>query len=157
MRRRPIRIALVLLPIAAIGAASLVAARRHLAHADAPAGRYTNGNDGAVLWVKDNRTGLTWKKVEEGSTYSWATAKTVCLSPWRLPTLSELETLVDDTQATGATIDATYFPGTSNAKFWTSVPDAQSLATPKAWNVSFDTGANANEDQTTLARVRCVR
>lgn len=142
--------------IAALSCALLLDAHEHAARADAPPGRYTAGTDGAVAWVKDNQTGLVWKKAEEPGTFSWAAAKTQCASPWRLPTAGELLSLVDDTRTSVPAVDGTFFPGASNAKLWSSSPDAASLGA-KAWNVDFDTGADFNADVATPGRVRCVR
>lgn len=140
---------------AAAIAALLLGVHDQTARADAPPGRYTAGTDGTTPWVKDNRTGLTWKKNEETGTFAWAAAKTQCVSPWRLPTVGELMSLVDDARTTVPVIDTTFFPSATNVNFWSSSPDA--MVATKAWNVDFDTGANYNADVTTLCKVRCVR
>src|SRR5258708_26833512 len=67
------------------------------ARADAPTGRYTAGTDGATPWVKDNRTGLVWKKIAESGKFSWDDAKTQCTGTCRLPDVRELQSLVDET------------------------------------------------------------
>lgn len=142
--------------VAALVGAQLLGVHDRGARADAPPGRYTAGTDGTGVWVKDNLTGLVWKKSEEPGTFAWAAAKTQCVSPWRLPTVGELLSLVDDTRTATPAVDATFFPGASNGKLWSSSPEAASLGA-KAWNVDFDTGADFNADVATLGGVRCVR
>jgi hypothetical protein len=125
-------------------------------HASAPSGRYTASN-GTVL---DTRTGLTWQQASSASTYTWSDAKAHCASlslngtGWRLPSVKELETLVDFTVGSGARIDAT-FPGTSASYFWSSSPLAGSATS--AWEVSFGNGRAAYGDVGTTDPVRCVR
>ncbi len=134
----------------------LLGGHHRAARADAPPGRYTAGTDATTPWVKDGRTGLVWKKTEESGSFTWATAKTQCASPWRLPTVGELLSLVDETRTAVPTIDLTAFPGASGGNFWSSSPDASSGGA-KAWNVDFGTGADFNADVGTSGGVRCVR
>jgi len=143
--------------IAAVFGSLLFGVQDQAARADAPPGRYTAGTDGSTAWVKDNRTGLVWKKLEESGSFTWATAKTKCTSPWRLPTVGELQSLVDETRTASPTIDVTFFPGASSGNLWSSSPDATSSAGTKAWNVDFNTGADYNADVGTAGGVRCVR
>ena len=153
---RVTRGALARVGIAAVLGAQLLDVHDHAARADAPPGRYTAGADGSIAWVKDELTGLVWKKAEEPGTFTWAAAKTQCVTPWRLPSVGELLSLVDETRTAVPVIDATFFPGASSGNFWSSSPDATS-AGANAWDVDFGTGADFNDDPTTPARVRCVR
>lgn len=130
------------------------------AHASAPAGRYTV-NGGTVL---DNQTKLTWQRTASPTRYSWANAKSACAGAgvtlggngWRVPTIKELQTLVDYSQpVTAASIDATAFPATASDSFWSSTPVSGS--TSMAWDVSFILGNAANEVVTSTLYVRCVR
>ena len=128
------------------------------AQADAPAGRYTLPGDGTV---KDNRTGLVWKRNEEAGLFSWIGAKAQCTSPWRLPRIQELQTIIDYTKPTGPSIDATFFQGSSAASaptsgfVWSSSP--VTISPGQAWLVEFD-GGIVNRNSTTLSgAVRCVR
>ena len=135
------------------------------ARANAPAGRYTTGN-GTVL---DTMTKLTWQQPFAPGTYTWAAAKTYCAglgstlggTGWRLPTLKELLTLVDYSQATPPRIDTTAFPGTPSNSifFWSATPvPAAAVSSPAAWDVSFDDGADTDFLGTGYnADVRCVR
>ncbi len=76
----------------------------------APAGRYVVTAGGTVNGtVQDTKTGLIWQQTVPSGTYTWADATAYCGSTvvstrlggtgWRLPTLEELQTIVDHTQA----------------------------------------------------------
>ena len=130
------------------------------ADASAPAGQYvvTGG-----VSVYDTRTKLTWQQVGPVKTYNWEDAKAYCAgvgatlggTGWRLPTLKELMTITDHTVFNPA-IDATAFPGTPAALFWTSSPNHGS--TTIAWCVYFASGDPYPDcTLTTPYRVRCVR
>jgi Protein of unknown function (DUF1566) len=127
--------------------------------ANAPAGRYT-ANGGTVYDVK---TKLTWQQPAPTATYSWANAKTYCASAavssalggsgWRLPTIKELQTLVDYSQTTPPAIDQSYFSGTQTTDYWSS----SSLAggpSSSVWVVSFYDGSTNSGSG---GFVRCVR
>jgi hypothetical protein len=130
------------------------------ADANAPAGRYvlTAGT------VQDTKTGLTWQRTVPSATYDWDGAKTYCASTvstslggtgWRLPTLKELQTIVDYTQATAPLIDSTAFPSTPSTWFWSSSPGAGLL--DYAGDVSFGDGSSSYSHVGDDGRVRCVR
>jgi hypothetical protein len=124
--------------------------------ADAPKGRFTlvRGT------VEDASTGLTWQQKVLDKRYNWAEATAFCVgldlrgTGWRLPTVKELHTLVDETRVSPA-IDPGAFPDTLADYFWSS-----SLLTnfnANAWAVSFDFGFDNWFDVGTKQRVRCVR
>ena len=75
-------------------------------------------------------------------------------SGWRLPSKTELQTIVDDSQHNPA-IDPNAFPGTPSNVFWTSSAYAPSPG--YAWFVYFDGGATSNNVVATSSWVRCVR
>jgi len=138
-------------------------------------GHYIVSVDG--LTVTDTSTGLIWQRDGSGPragcsggtaqiderdlTCNWAEAKAYCAGltldgpGWRLPTLGELVTLVDDTVISGATIDQTAFPNTPPWYFWTSSPYVSSPGV--AWDVDFNTGASMILGVGSQEGVRCVR
>lgn len=106
--------------------------------------------------VYDAATKLTWQQEVTGASYQWRDATAYCAGlsgGWRLPSMTELQTLVDDTKP-NSTIDPTAFPHSPVAVFWTSSPVA---GQPYAWGVDFTRGTTINPDVTTPYRVRCVR
>jgi len=73
---------------------------------------------------------------------------------WRLPTLSELQTIVDR-RRTYPSIDSRWFPNTPPVLFWSSTPyeaDAHD-----AWGVNFDRGVAFFTSRADIGRVRLVR
>ena len=131
------------------------------ARAAAPVGRYVLTN----TTVHDRRTHLTWHRQASTSRVTWDVAKSGCEGSladggrWRLPTLLELETIVDVRAATPS-IDVAAFPSTPVEYFWTQTSYA--AAADHYWAVSFDTGAAVGMtlgtvDAPSLLSVRCVR
>jgi hypothetical protein len=136
----------------------------------APPNQYTALATGEV---QDNYTGLIWQQNYSAATMAWAGAANYCATlglnghTWRVPSIRELATLVDEAQVAPA-INRTMFPNTkygskSNNWYWASALAAgQSTA---AWAINFDdgfTGFNAGTATTdwnyfTAAWVRCVR
>jgi len=126
------------------------------ADANAPAGRYTT--TGGTVY--DTKTKLTWQQAVAPGTYTWAGAKTYCSglnlgdTGWRLPTVKELQTIVDDSQK-NPSIDTTAFPSTPADAFWSSSPFAGSSS---VWQVKFDIGDTYGTQYIDdLDHVRCVR
>jgi len=121
---------------------------------------YTVDGDGTVT---DRVTGLVWQQVAPTATYAWTGALAYCPTlnlagdtDWRLPTVIELASLVDDSIVPpAATIEPTAFPGAPAQWFWSATPTAG--APSNAWYVSFDNGQNTTADKTSLLYVRCVR
>jgi hypothetical protein len=133
---------------------SVSSARR--ASADAPLCRYSIG----MTTVVDNETTLTWQRVVDNQPYTWAQADTYCKtlnldgSVWRLPTLHELQSIVDESKVNPA-IDEAVFPFTLNTFFWSSVhyvPDSNA-----AWGIDFAGGDVGRNGVVGDSRVRCVR
>lgn len=110
--------------------------------------------------VVDASTGLTWQQTVAPAPLSWSAAKAYCsgTAGFRLPSLKELQTLVDYTVALpGPTIDATAFPATPPVAFWTSSPSGGSATV--AWTVKFNSGDTATSGTTAmtdLKQARCV-
>jgi hypothetical protein len=153
-------------------AAGLLAAAL-VARGAAPAGRYTV--DASAGIVTDNATGLVWQRCVLGvsgascdagtSTYATqADAASSCASldlggwstGWRLPTLKELQTLVDP-RAVNPALDTTAFPGATRYYFWSATPAAADAT--RAWVVQFDGGNGFvfTHATTSTDKVRCVR
>lgn len=128
------------------------------ATADAPACWYEPDTDTAL----DIGTGLTWQRVTDGVERDWDTAQAYCAnlvlggsSDWRLPTITELATIVDESRSEPA-IDMNVFPGTPpQANFWTSTTSAANAA--QAWGIYFYYGEMNPQDKTVIKLVRCVR
>ena len=133
------------------------------ADASAPTGRYvvTSGGTGNGT-VYDTKTKLTWQQTVPSTAYTWANAKTYCAgvgaslggTGWRLPTLKELQTIVDYSQS-NPSIDSTAFPSTPGNVFWSSSPLAGSSS--NAWSVDFGYGYTGNVVVSNPRYVRCVR
>lgn len=131
---------------------------------------YTDNLDGTIT---DNTTGLVWQKCTSGqendstcsgtaTTSNFAGAEAYCANlqlagkSWRVPSLLELETLIDFSSLQG--IQTTYFPNPQNI-YWTSTPHPNS--TSNNWRVHFNysllPGATYFADkQTYLLHTRCV-
>jgi hypothetical protein len=142
-----------------VALAAAVAAPRH-GQADASPSRY----DVRAETVRDLRTRLTWQRVLPSSSdarLSFAAASSSCADlvlqgrdDWRLPSLQEFETIVDEGRSNPA-IDPVLFPDTPAEGFWSGTPWS---GTPMlAWHVDFDRGSAAYDTATMLYRVRCVR
>jgi hypothetical protein len=115
--------------------------------------RYQVQGGGLVL---DSATGLTWQQSVDAGFYTWSAAMTYCAglgTGWRLPSLTELQTIVDDTNS--RTIDGTAFPSTPASAFWTS--SAYAGASGYAWYVAFSIGDTSLNVVASTSRVRCVR
>jgi hypothetical protein len=121
----------------------------------APPARYTTAN-GTVL---DGQTKLTWQQTIPTSLYTWADAKAYCAglsldgSGWRLPSINELQTLVDE--STNPAIDGATFPMTPSEYFWSDSPLVEDPS--RSWTCFFSNGSTYGFSKTTPENVRCVR
>jgi hypothetical protein len=131
------------------------------AHAAPPAGQLVVSADG--LSVRDTRTGLVWQRyVDGGQSYTQAGAAAYCatlelgaLTGFRLPTIAELLTIVDERRASPA-LDPVAFPSTFGLTVWSATPDATNAA--NAWTFGFGTtGFSSRTAVTSPYSVRCVR
>jgi hypothetical protein len=129
--------------------------------AEPPAG-YITGTGTAFGTVTDMVTGLVWQQSSATSPLIWAAAKTYCASlglggvstgGWRLPSVIELLSLVDDTRSWPA-INPVAFPSTPSTSFWSSSPSA--VGVDSAWIVSFIDGGDGFEPTSNSDSVRCV-
>jgi hypothetical protein len=126
--------------------------------------RYAAQGGGVIL---DATTGLEWQAMPSSTAMSWTAATAYCSGlggGFRVPSLNELQTIVDRTIASpGPLISAAAFPNTPAAYFWTSSryfetnPDP---SFPGYWIVDFklgNTGGVSAWLDTDLWYVRCVR
>ncbi|HEX3697901.1 MAG TPA: DUF1566 domain-containing protein [Polyangia bacterium] len=121
----------------------------------APSERYTIANG----TVTDTATKLTWQQAVSTSLYTWADANTYCAglalngTGWRVPTIGEIQTIVDD--SIGPSVDATVFPMTPSAYFWSSSVAVDDPS--RAWTAFFANGSTYRMAMETPEAVRCVR
>jgi hypothetical protein len=134
------------------------------ASANAPAGQYVvtaSGTGNGTVY--DTKSKLTWQQTVSSATYSWVAAKTYCAgvgaslggTGWRLPTIKELQSIVDLTQTAAPFIDPNAFPSTPENSFWSSSPVAGSPSI--AWDVNFNIGYTNYGGVSSSNNVRCVR
>ena len=130
-------------------------------------------NLGSLDVVVDPHTGLTWQRNDDGIQRNWQEAVNYCQSldldnqqDWRLPSITELETIVSLTCLNTPFIDPdsyfcinlTAFPNTHrDAAYWTAT-DLHPNNTG-AWYVGFGRGSNTGwiNKVEGLGYARCVR
>ncbi len=127
---------------------------------------WTKGySDAGTDFVDDTAMELYWLDGADNNSesYTWSQAKTYCdtnvtthegaavAGDWRLPTMIELQELVDHGKTSGALI-ASEFVYADTIKYWTS--DINS--TNGAWAVSFSDGNVSLETNTSTYAIRCV-
>ena len=111
--------------------------------------------------VADDATGLTWQQpspANDKANWNDAVLKCVALNlggqtDWRLPTLAELNTLIDFTKSNPAT--SNLLQTNVTLAYWSATPLAN--GTGNAWSVSFVIGTQQPAQMTTMNHVRCVR
>jgi hypothetical protein len=112
--------------------------------------------------VLDKATGRMWERSPPSTTYTQPDAAAYCaanrlggFSNWRLPTVTELVSILDFSVGSAPLINLTVFPNTVAGRFWTSTPIAGGTST---WDVEVGTGEVQNFSGPTLSfQVRCVR
>jgi hypothetical protein len=143
-------------------AATLVVAG--VVRADAPVGQYATFGQSDVC-ISDVKTQLTWLRTPLATTYKFSDAAAQCANKgpgWRVPSVNELETLVDENPhleiqngaPVSVAIDANAFPRTpATDPYWTSsVVPGQTTA----WAVNFQDGSTLTPPQSQDEQVRCV-
>lgn len=118
--------------------------------------------------TRDNVTGLMWQANPYATSMTWdqanpysgqANASPLCgYSDWRLPTVTELTSIVDFGPANAPLGDSNYFsfPNTTSRNFWTAVPYPGQ--TGSWWSVDFGSSGSDNVyGNSTQLAVRLVR
>jgi len=112
--------------------------------------------------VRDLGTGLVWQRSAPDRTFTFDDARSYCdqlilagQPGWRLPSMTELLTLIDERATTAPLIDATAFPHTPSEAFWTSSEFGG--VSGMAWQVYFDHGNGLYGLASAQFRARCVR
>jgi hypothetical protein len=104
----------------------------------------------------DTATGLTWESQPPATAVTWSAAHARCLGlsgSWRLPSIWELQTIVDEGRKDPA-IDPAAFPGTQKLLYWSATAYG-----PQAGNhmgVYFDKGNAGTYADDKVAYSRCV-
>ncbi|MEV6346497.1 sigma-70 family RNA polymerase sigma factor [Actinoplanes sp. NPDC051851] len=108
--------------------------------------------------VTDPATGLTWQRgvstpMAVGKAAAYCTGLDLGGRTWRLPTLKELETTVDETRVSPA-IDVKAFPATpKTGAFWSATTSA--AHSPNRWLLTYNDGITTAHE-VDEAYVRCV-
>lgn len=146
----------MLLPLLLIPVLAVTVLWAKQGRANAPQGRYLIGD----LTVTDNKTGLIWERDVSSSMISGINANAYCNNlaldgmKWRMPSMKELQTLVDESLANPA-IDPIAFSTTTAGVFWTS--SAVSPAGFDSWAIDFADGKTTTKALFgQVAYVRCV-
>lgn len=134
---------------------AIAASWAHHGRADAPAGRYTMSNG----VVTDTKTMLDWEQASAETMRTWTDANAYCTNlgtKWRLPSMKELQTLVDRKRLSPA-LDTKFFPiaDMMPTVFWTS--SERKGTADNVWTIDFSTGFTDTSAKTDTRRVRCVR
>lgn len=124
---------------------------------EAPAPRFETTADVVV----DHGAGVVWQRASFPAPMAWTDALAACEDlalddhdDWRLPTLKELQTIVDERELEPS-IDPAAFPDTPPEWFWSSTP--VEWPPDQAWATSYTDGYASIHDCDELQRVRCVR
>jgi Protein of unknown function (DUF1566) len=127
------------------------------------ASRFTVLSDFGHAAVRDEETGLVWEKTLETSEVSWSDARAACADKdvggrkgWRLPSISELASLVDPSVKTGSSLPLGHpFTNAQADVYWSATTMAGNPNS--AWLVFFDTGRVSYGFKTITFHVWCVR
>ena len=105
--------------------------------------------------VSDQLTELVWQQRANPTAMRLSDAETSCANAgFRLPTMKELESLVDLTMS-HPSIDQQAFPNTPGDWFWAS--SLQGSSSFYAWIVLFADGGSSVTDVMSFYKLRCVR
>jgi hypothetical protein len=120
--------------------------------------QFIDNGDGTVTHTS---TGLMWQQATAPGFYTWEQALSYCEnltlaghSDWRLPTIKELDSIVDLTRYNPA-INTTYFPDTAGSPYWSSTTLV--FGTDYAWFMVFGNDPVRGGHKPDSHRVRAVR
>lgn len=113
--------------------------------------------------VRDNETGLVWEQSPGTTPLTWGDAQFQCNNKkvgnrkgWRLPTIQELASLIDQTALVSPTLPAGHpFSNVTSGAYWSATSDAGN--TGNAWDVRFHNGNVFPDDKALDLFVWCVR
>jgi len=121
-------------------------------------------------FVRDTKTQLTWQKNTDPTTLNFFDAREYCANfnilgqtDWRLPTITELQSLIDyeygpgipaGTPSKAINLDA--FPDTFASSYWSNTLVAGG-ASAAVWDINFGNGDVFSSGYTWQRYVRCVR
>jgi hypothetical protein len=118
---------------------------------------------GVLVWVQTvDAKDLFWQDSEDSKSIQkdWKEAKKYChelvlnqKNDWRLPTIKELQSIVDITRYKPAIKGK--FQNVSEGYYWSSSADISTL--DYAWNVGFRYGDTSKDSTLNELHVRCVR
>lgn len=101
--------------------------------------------------VTDNYTKLVWQKVNAATLVNYAGAPAKCQTPWRIPTVKELFTLLDPTASAAPYVNA-MFPSTKDL-YWSQTTQANG----NKFVVDFFSGKILGNSLTNAIALRCVK
>jgi hypothetical protein len=126
------------------------------------ASRFTTLTDFGGAAVRDEETGLVWETTLETSEMSWTDARAACADKdvggrkgWRLPSISELSSLLDPTVRTRPMLPLGHPFTNVQDVYWSATTMTDN--TKSAWLVFFDTGKVLHAFKTITFHVWCVR
>jgi hypothetical protein len=137
--------------------------------ATAPTGRFmvTSGSGGNNGTVYDTKTKLTWQQTVTSTTYTWANAKTYCAgvgsslggTGWRLPTVKELQSILDFTLTSTPMFPSPFAQSQQLIQYWTLTvaPTGTQTSPGYAYYVDSWLGGVNRQDPTATYGARCVR
>lgn len=119
--------------------------------------------DNAKEVVTNSATGLMWQDDSRAKNIKkdWEEAKNYCrnlthagYNDWYLPSIKELESIVDTTRYNPAIKEE--FINTASSGYWSSSPSI-SMVNDDFWHVSFNYGLSYDRHDSDKFYVRCVR
>jgi len=132
--------------------------------------RYVVGGVGDQRIVSDGVTGLVWQQQSTSDPTDWADALAHCENlsfaghdDWRMPSVVELSTIVDEKKTQAPAINTTFFVGfEGTVGFWASTTARQSPSSAyvlyfNEMNATVGRGGTGVVLKTSNARALCVR